>query len=487
MSPTGIAFAFFLPVALAIYWAMPRRASAQNAVLVLASLVFYASWSPEWIPLLAVTTATDYVLGLVLASASASARARRAALATSLLVNLGTLAWLKYRGFFATSLAAMLGAMGLDVARPALDVVLPLGLSYYTLIRVGYILDVHYGRVPACRSPLTFATFVTFFPQLIAGPITRAGTMLPALEAARRPSIEMLAKAGAALLLGWWMKGYLADWMAPAIVDPTFAAPGVSGPFAHWLALVGFAMQVFCDFAGYSLLAIGVARLFALELPANFDRPFLSRSMPEFWRRWHISLNTWLFDYVYGALVTGAGLLRGRLAAGMIVVFALSGLWHGARWTFVLWGLLHGLVLAAHHKWDEWYRAKCRADRRWVTARRSAWYLAAAWLLTQGWFLASLILFRSPDLGAAADFIGGLFGSGTGLGIDVDEILAVNLAVAIGFVTLHHLEGTERGARWGAAVRRAPAPLVGAAVGLVIAWMLLFAPVARGTFIYAQF
>ena len=487
MNPTGLTFALFLPVVLVLYWLVPRRAGAQNAVLLAASYVFYLSWSPEWLPLLLLATAIDWLAGRLLDDGRLGQRQRSAVLLVSLISNIGALAWFKYRGFFAASFVALLESAGVSVSLPVISVVLPIGLSYYTLIKIGYVVDVYFGRVPACRSPLTFATFVAFFPQLLAGPITRAGQMLPQLAAPRAPTTAMCSRAASALLLGWFMKGYVADWIAPAVVDPVFATAGVAGAFSHWLALLGYAVQVFCDFAGYSLLAIGIGRLFGVELPPNFDRPFLSRSMPELWRRWHISLNTWLFDYLYGPMVTARGVLHGRIATNLVLVFALSGLWHGAQWTFVLWGVLHGLALAAHHWWDVWYRGKCRGDRRWVTARRSLPYGLAAWGLAQAWFLASLILFRAPDLGTARDFATGLLGAGSGPGLAFDEIMTLNLIVAFGFVIWHHAEGWAPGARLRARFDDLPAPVRGFTFGLVIVWLLVFAPLARGTFIYAQF
>lgn len=487
MTPTGLLFAGFVALLFVLYWALPPRARAQNALLLAASYVFYISWSPEWLWLLLAATGVDYSVGRALDRPGSDPGVRRRWLLLSVAANVGALAWFKYRGFFAESLDAMLLALGLPGELPTLQVILPIGLSYYTLIKLGYILEVYYRRVPAERSLLVFATYTAFFPQMLAGPITRAAGMLPQLREGRRLSVDWLSRAAGALLLGWWMKGYLADWIAPALVDPVFGAPGQGGIVNHWLALLGYAIQVFCDFAGYSLLAIGTARLFGLELPPNFERPFLSRSMPEFWRRWHISLNTWLFDYLFGPFTTGRGVLHGRIALNLVLVFALSGLWHGARWTFVLWGLAHGVALAVHHHWDAWYRGRCRVDRRWVTARRSTAYALSAWALTQAWFVATLILFRAPDLAAAGAFGAGLFQGPLITGLGLDTAGQVNLLVAFAFVTWHHLEGLPRGQAVRERVLRAPAPMVGALTGAVIVWMLLFAPLARGTFIYAQF
>jgi len=487
VSLTGVAFALFLPLVLGAYWLLPRRAVLQNAVLLLASLGFYLSWSPEWLLLLIFGTVLDFGLAQVVADERRPTGVRRLALGVAVAANLGALLWFKYVGFLTDAMHALFAAAGLPSSATAMAVVLPLGLSYYTLIRIGYLLDVHHRRIAPSRSLLEFATFVMFFPQIIAGPITRAGRMLPQLRDARRLDPTRVAQGANAFLLGWWMKGYLADWIAPALVEPVFADPGAAGAAAHWLALGGYAVQVFGDFAGYSLLAIGVAALLGLELPVNFDRPFLSRSMPEFWRRWHISLNTWLFDYLYGPWVTGTGWLRGRIALTLVLVFALSGLWHGARWTFVVWGLLHGLALAVHHGWDTWYRARCRVDRRWVTARKHAAYALAAWLLTQAWFLGSLILFRAEDLGSVGRFLRGLLGQGTGFPAEMDAITLVNCAVAFGFIVVHHLLALPAAERVRSLGARTPAALRGIFYGGVIVWLLVFAPLGRGTFIYAQF
>ncbi|MFN0097669.1 MAG: MBOAT family O-acyltransferase [Gemmatimonadaceae bacterium] len=488
MSLAGLEAAYFLPLALLLYWLVPQRAPWQNAVLLVASYVFYASWSMEWLPLLLGATLFDFVVArFAEPRMAAEPRTRRRWLVLGLVANLGLLGWFKYRSFFLESLTPLLGALGLDPAPGVLAVALPIGLSYYTLIKVGYLLDVYQGRVPASRSLLEFATFVAFFPQVVAGPITRAGRMLPQLAAARRLTADAVLAGGAAFLTGWVFKAYIADWIAPAIVDPVFAAPGDGGAFAHWLALVGYAIQVFGDFAGYSLLAIGTARWFGLELPVNFDRPFLSTDLPEFWRRWHISLNTWLFDYLYGPWVTGSSWLRGRLALALVLVFALSGLWHGAQWTFVVWGLLHGLALAVHHGYDQWYRARCRVDRRWVERRRSASYLGVSWGLTQLWFLASLILFRAADLRQAGAFARGLLGGGSGFPLGLDEVDAINLLAAFAIVGAHHLLGLKLLQPWSQRAARAPAVLQGAVVGLLVVWLLIFAPLGRGTFIYAQF
>lgn len=390
MSLAEVEFAFFFPAVFLVYWLLPRRATWQNAVLLAASYLFYASWNPRLLPLLALSTAVDYwvarYLGRELRPGDAAAKpghehGRSAALGLSLACNLGVLGYFKYAGFFAESLNALLTAIGLPGSLPVLRLALPIGISFYTVQKIGYVLDVYYGRLEPCRSGLSFATFVAFFPQLLAGPITRGGPMLPQFSAPRRLTPEAVSSGAATFLIGLVLKAYVADLLARELVDPVFAAPGEYARGAHWAALLGYAAQVFGDFAGYSLMAIGVGRLLGFELPRNFNYPFLSTSLPEFWQRWHITLNTWLFDYLYGPLVTSRSFLRGRLDLCFLLVFGVSGLWHGATWSFVLWGVWHGLGLAAHRRWDEFYRGLCRKDRAYVALRRSTGYAAGAWLL----------------------------------------------------------------------------------------------------------
>jgi alginate O-acetyltransferase complex protein AlgI len=231
-------------------------------------------------------------------------------------------------------------------------------------------------------------------------------------------------------------------------------------------------------------MALGVGRLLGLELPSNFDYPFLSRSLPEFWRRWHITLNTWLFDYVYAPLTTGRGLMRGRVALAYVVVFLVSGLWHGAMWTFLAWGLLHGVGLAVHHRWDVWYKGLCRRDRAWVARRRAPAYTACAWLLTQGFFLLSLVPFRSASLATAGAFARGLFASAGARSLG--HGFAVLAACAL-IVASYHLLELGRLSRLRERFFALPAPVRGVAYGLVIVFLLLFAPIGSGTFLYGQF
>ncbi len=492
MSFVEVEFAFFLPVVLALYWVMPRIRVLQNGVLLLAGWVFYASWNWKLLALLVGGSLIDYGLGRFLgrgvsADDATQGSRRRLALGLSLCVNLGALAYFKYEGFFAQSFNDLMGAFGLSASLPVLQIILPLGISFYTLQRVGYIVDVYYRRLPASRSLLDFLLFTGFFPQLTAGPIARGAELLPQLEKPRRLTAMLLASGAATVLLGYMLKAWVADSIGPQLVDPVFAASAQYTSGAHWLALFGYTLQIFGDFAGYSLIAIGIARLFGVELPINFDYPFLSKSLPEFWRRWHITLNRWLFDYIYSPLVSGSGWFRGRFYSALMLVFLASGLWHGAAFTFVFWGVMHGIGMMVHRAWDEYYRSLCRKDRRYVAWRKTLGYSLAAWFVTQSYFVLSLIPFRAADFGQTFAFAGRLLSSGGTQWAQVGTVPTLNLLLAAGFVLLYHLVELPGLRRLRELFFAVPAPLRGAAYGLVVIYLLLFVPVGASTFIYRQF
>jgi alginate O-acetyltransferase complex protein AlgI len=493
---SNIEFAFFFPAVLALYWLLPRRAGWQNTFLLLASYLFYASWNVRLLPLILVATAVDYWAAIRIADSRpragaeltpeglAGRRRMRTALAVSVVYNVGQLAFFKYSGFFAESLNALLGAVGLPSSLPVLRLVLPVGISFYTLQKMAYVFDVYNGGQEPCRSKLTFATFVALFPQLVAGPIPRGQDLLPQLAAPRRPSAEQWNAGAGAFLLGFVKKAYVADYIAQFVVDPVFGAPASYSRTAHWIALGGYALQIYCDFSGYSDMAVGSARFLGIELPQNFRHPFLSRSLREMWQRWHITLNSWLFEYIYGPLTTSRGWWRGRLDLGFVTVFLISGLWHGAAWTFVLWGALHGVGLVVHRRWDEFYRGLCRQDRSYVAVRQTASYAWAAWVLTQSFFVLTLVPFRATSLAGAGAFARGLLASP---GLESLPIRSVNIAAILAFMVVYHLLALPAGRRAWDGFVSLPAPVRGFAYGLVVVFILIFMPKASGAFIYANF
>ena len=466
---------YFLLAAVLLHWLLPRKAAVQNLALLALSWLFYAAAGPWLLVMLLGTTAVDWIVQQRFATASR----RKAWLALSLGANLGVLFWFKYAGPTTESLGRLLASLGIPVAMPVLQLALPLGLSFYTLQRLGCVLDVYLGRRAPVRSPLTFATFTCFFPQLTAGPISRAGELLDQLERPRRLLPDQVARGCASFLLGYTLKCYVADSLGPVLVDTVYADPASHSCAALWIATAGYALQIFADFAGYSLIAIGVALWFGITLPTNFDYPFFSRSLPEFWRRWHITLNRWLFAFVYAPLTTSRGWFRGRMHTGLIVVFLASGIWHGSQWPFVIWGLLHGLGMAVHSVYDERYRQLCRNDRVWVERRRTLAYAAGAWILTQGFFVVTLVAFRARSLPDTLTIWTGMLGLGEGTQTQGRTYLPLLLIGA------YHAFGLlPRAQAW---VLALPAPVRGVLYGLVIVALLMLVPVGTSTFIYRNF
>jgi alginate O-acetyltransferase complex protein AlgI len=345
----SLQYAVFFPLVFVAYWQLKRR--GQNLLLLLASWFFYAMWDWRFLGLMLLTTGVDYSVGRYLALQE-DERKRKLAFGLSLGLNLTVLGFFKYFNFFIGSAADLLRAVGLDASEPTLRVLLPVGISFYTFHGISYTFDVFRRDIEPANDLLDFAVFVAFFPQLVAGPIGRAHIQLPQFEHERPPLRWEQARSGLCLiLLGLFKKVAIADALAP-FVDRTFTEPGR----ASWISLLGgayaFALQIYGDFAGYSDVARGSSRLLGIELPLNFEQPYLSRNMTVFWRTWHISLSNWLRDYLYIPLGGNRG-SRTRTYRNLMLTMVLGGLWHGAAWTFVAWGTLHGLYLCAHRWFTE--------------------------------------------------------------------------------------------------------------------------------------
>lgn len=340
-------FWVFLPVVVGGYFAL-RRAH-QNAWLLVASYAFYAWWDWRFMGLLALSTAVDFMVGRRLdidkTTGPVGARRRKLLLACSIAVNLGVLGFFKYFGFFEDSLVELLSVIaGHEVSPTGLDVILPVGISFYTFQSMSYTIDVYRGRLRSTSSVIDFATFVAFFPQLVAGPIVRASDLLPQLASERRFDSERFNAGGYLILWGLFKKVVVADNLAP-VVNQVFAAdPGSLGGATVLVASYAFAFQIYCDFSGYTDIARGCAKLMGFEFPLNFDLPYVATNPSEFWRRWHISLSGWLRDYLYIPL-GGNRCGRVRVYVNLMLTMLLGGLWHGASWTFIVWGGYQGLLL----------------------------------------------------------------------------------------------------------------------------------------------
>jgi alginate O-acetyltransferase complex protein AlgI len=354
MTFNSLPYALFLPVVVAGYWLMPAgvhlprhpTVRGRQCWLLAASYVFYGAFDRRFALLLAFTTAVDYTVARALDGPLAGRPdgARKRVLAISIGVNLAVLGFFKYFGFFVDQGIALFERLGLAGGSVGLRILLPYGISFYTFQSIGYAVDVYRRKVPACRNPLDFATFVAFFPQLVAGPISRAGDLLPQIRADRRaPDSDRITSALLLILLGLVKKVVLADPMAPVAAR---AFGGIPDPAASTVAIgvIAFAVQIYGDFSGYTDIARGSARLLGIDLVRNFEQPYLSAGITEFWRRWHISLSTWLRDYLYVPLGGNRGTAR-RTYRNLMLTMVLGGLWHGAAWTFVAWGVLHGTYL----------------------------------------------------------------------------------------------------------------------------------------------
>ena len=336
---TSLDFVVFLAVTFSLYWRLPLR--GQNLLLLAASYVFYGWWDWRFLGLIILSSAVDFVAGARIAGSS-SVSARRRWLALSLGVNLGTLGLFKYFDFFAESLAAALGVWGIPLNAVTLNLVLPVGISFYTFQTLSYTIDIYRNNAKPHGDVVEFFTFVAFFPQLVAGPIERAHNLLDQFHNERHFDWDNASNGLRQMLWGLFKKAVIADTLAP-YVEEAYTSPDASGA-TLLLATVYFAFQIYCDFSGYSDIAIGCARLFGIRLMRNFAYPYFSKDLSEFWRRWHISLSTWFRDYVYIPL---GGNRFGELARmrNLFITFLVSGLWHGASWTFVAWGAIHGLAV----------------------------------------------------------------------------------------------------------------------------------------------
>ena len=330
-------FLVFLPAVVLLYYLIPRP--GKNLWLLLASYFFYLCWHPAHLPVLLFVTAVAYAGGRLVAAARTPA-ARKGWLAGGIVLGFAPLFLLKYLNFAVNSCLVVLARLGVQIAPPAFSWLLPMGISFYTLQAVGYLIDVYRGE-PAEKNPLRIALFVAFFPQLVSGPISRSKSLLAQFRAPQRPSFDQLRDGALLMIWGYFLKLVIAD-RAAIFVDAVYL-PG-SG-YEGWYLIVAtflFSIQLYCDFAGCTTVAMGAAEWLGIDLVDNFNAPYLSRTNAEFWRRWHISLSTWFRDYLYIPL---GGNRKGRLRkyANVLITFAVSGLWHGAQWTFVVWGLLNGL------------------------------------------------------------------------------------------------------------------------------------------------
>jgi alginate O-acetyltransferase complex protein AlgI len=483
-------YALFLPTVLGIYALLGlirppmRGVRAQNFLLLAASYFFYGWWDWRFVGLIILSSLIDYLVGLSLDNVS-DERRRRWILGASLAANLGILGFFKYYNFFITSAIEALASMGVQAYASTLHVILPVGLSFYTFQSLTYTVGVYRRQLPAERDPIAFFAYVAFFPQLVAGPIERAAHLLPQFLRPRHVTPAEFASGLRQITWGLFCKLVVADNCA-VVVNSIFDHPG---PVPGSVAVLGaffFAFQIYGDFSGYSHIALGSARLFGFELMQNFATPYFSQSIPEFWRRWHISLSTWFRDFVFIPL-GGSRVSKPRYALNILVTFTISGLWHGANWTFVVWGFLNGLYYLPHIFFGKPARATGA-----VSPLRSGVAVACRVALTFFLTMIAWTFFRAKTLHAAIVMLAAIFSPSIAknplpqlktLGVTASMAFA---AAAIGILLL--LEYLQRDKGYALDVESKSAPTRWATYAAVVGLIVCFRYTGSALdFIYFQF
>ena len=409
-----VQFAIFFCVVLTASWALMPHPKAWKPFILTASYVFYAAANWRFCALLAALTIANQVAARLIHRVRDDPRRSKQIMAAAIVIDLGVLGIFKYYGFFVEDIGDLLDAAGLGLPLPLLSLALPIGVSFFTFQAISYVVDVRRGLIPPA-SLFDFAIYLTFFPHLVAGPIVRAREFIPQLATPRKRSDVAVGAAVSLIAVGLVKKVAIADYLAREVVDPVFAVPQAYSAQDVVLASYAYAAQIYCDFSGYTDIAIGLALLMGFVFPQNFDRPYISLSLREFWRRWHITLSRYLRDFLYIPL-GGNRKGRARTYVNLMITMTLGGLWHGAAWTFVLWGALHGAGLSVEHAVGERRLARVPVWLRWFVVLH---------VVVLGW-----ILFRSPDLAAVGEFLSRLAHPGPATLWSVPVVLAV-LAVFV--------------------------------------------------------
>jgi D-alanyl-lipoteichoic acid acyltransferase DltB (MBOAT superfamily) len=463
-------YAWFFLIVFYVYWMLMHRHRAQTIWLLAASYLFYGSWNFRYLGLIVLSTLIDFYVGKKLADTEDEDN-RRGLLMVSLLSNLGLLGIFKYYNFFITEVAALLNAMGMYVHPPLLDVLLPVGISFYTFQTMSYTIDVYRRQLEPERDLIRFSLFVVFFPQLVAGPIVRARDFLHQLQTPRIFDSRQHILGVYLIAVGLIKKVAIANYIAVNLVDRVFETPHIYSSLEVLYAVYGYAIQIYCDFSGYSDVAIGSALLLGFVLPDNFARPYASADIQEFWRRWHISLSTWLRDYLYISL-GGNRCGERRTYFNLFITMLLGGLWHGASWNFIIWGALHGAMLGIHRKYAS------------LTAHlpRPAWFRPLGVFATFHFVCFCWLFFRAPTLDMVWEVLVAL----NTLGLDAANI-SPGLMVAIFGTLAIHLTPVRIEHRLRDAVLRLPVPVLALLLTAIVIALSRIKGLDVVPFIYFQF
>jgi alginate O-acetyltransferase complex protein AlgI len=482
----SLKFFIFFCVVFGVYWSAPGLVQrllpnhlhhwghrCRKIWLLLASGYFYALWNAWLVGLILFSATVDYLVAIRLETVL-SRRKRLAWLVFSIGTNLSLLAYFKYTNFFLDTACSTLNVFGFHCQHRTFDIVVPLGISFYTFETISYVLDVNRGLIKALRNPLDYALYIMFFPHLLSGPIVRPRDFLPQLQQRKRFDWDRLQFGLQFFLMGLFKKAVIADIVGTNVVQPVFANPGAYSSLSTWLAVLCYALQIYCDFSGYSDMAIGVAHSFGYKLPFNFNMPYFAANISEFWRRWHISLSTWLRDYLYIPLGGNRG-GEAKTYRNLLATMLLGGLWHGANWTFVAWGFYHGLLLAAHRLFNQ--RQTAGSDPLSLVfhpVRVAITFLSVC----VGW-----VFFRAQTFSDAAVVLSRMFWPTDGQMLAADVTLAASALLIL--VLACHLIGAL--VDLNRIERRLPAPLLGASLAALLLLVQLLMPENGAAFIYFQF
>lgn len=487
----SLEFLLFLPIVFAIYWLLRDRLKVQNLFVVVASYVFYGWWDWRFLILIVFTSFCSYISGRMLSRVSGGGFdnhldekkekwRRKVITGTNIVVNLSILAVFKYYNFFAESFAEMMDALGWHVDYVTINVILPVGISFYTFQALSYSIDVYRGKIEPTKDMVAFFAYIAFFPQLVAGPIERATNLLPQMLKKRTFDYQNAVEGSKLIIWGFFKKIAIAD-TASGIVTSIYGDIGTYNATALWIGALLFTFQIYGDFSGYSDIAIGTARLFGVNLKKNFNLPYFSRNVAEFWKRWHISLNTWFVDYVYIPL-GGSRVSKAVTIRNTFVIFLLSGLWHGANWTFVCWGLYHALLfvpLLLMHKQKKYgeFDNKVKFSTNEIIS-----IVCTFILVVFGW-----VLFRAESIADAGQYIAGMLNIGNmGVPNINPKRLLVILECIIAIIVMLTIEYRRRGQDVVLNFHSSVKALNWAGYLAIAVWAWIFFAVGQ-TFIYFQF
>ncbi len=471
----SLTFLVFAAIFLPVYFSLKGRARLFWSLA--GSYLFYGWWDWRFLSLIAISTIVDFILGQKMAQEDEEPKRKRL-IVLSMILNLGFLGFFKYFNFFTDSFVTMLQGFGLDPSVHTLNIILPVGISFYTFQSMSYTIDIYRRELEPEPDFWRFATFVAFWPQLVAGPIVRASDFLPQFKNDRSWDWDRFSSGMAQVLWGFFKKVAIADSLAP-FVDQCWAEPMAFTSINLWIAVVFYSFQIYCDFSGYSDIAIGSARILGFRFPENFRTPYFSQNFSEFWTRWHISLSSWLRDYLYIPLGGNRDGVT-KTYRNLMLTMLLGGLWHGANWTFVFWGFLHGMYLVVQRLWGRTF-GKIMDLLHFPKVLKTGVNIALVYAFT----CLAWVFFRSPNFSIATDVLSNMLSFEGFNFVSVMNKFMVMKGVLL-IAMLLAVEVTDLKIQWGGVVQRSPVFRV--ASFAVLLWLIaFFGTFGSNAFIYFQF